>query len=129
MTYRCCCLSFNVSGLLACVCCACRTQYDGLALHCLLSSQLRGISIYIYIYETRSVACACRSFETAERARISRLTGWRISTATACVCILHIEAVLSTRRHAAHPVQQCPCRFLPCREIQALVCWKLKVDG
>ena len=29
-------LSFNVSGLLACVCSAC-IQYDGMALHCLLS--------------------------------------------------------------------------------------------
>ena len=30
------CLSFYVSELLACVCCACRTQCDGMALHCLL---------------------------------------------------------------------------------------------
>ena len=29
-------LSLNVSGLLACVCCACRIQYDGMALHSLL---------------------------------------------------------------------------------------------
>lgn len=31
-------LSFDVSGLLAYVCCACRTQCNGMALHCLLPS-------------------------------------------------------------------------------------------
>ena len=29
-------LSFNVSGLLACVSCACLTQYDDITFHCLL---------------------------------------------------------------------------------------------
>ena len=28
-------VSFNVPGLLKCVCCARRIQYDGMALHCL----------------------------------------------------------------------------------------------
>ena len=28
-------ISFNESGFLACACCACRIQYDGMALHCL----------------------------------------------------------------------------------------------
>ena len=40
-----CCSAFEVSGLLTCVCCACRIQYDGMALHCPLS--FYSITLYI----------------------------------------------------------------------------------
>ena len=55
-------LSFNVSGLLVCVCCACRIQYDGMALHCVLP---------LLHYDALSL---CRIFVI--RACIS-LVGWR----------------------------------------------------
>ena len=45
--------SFNVSGLLACVCCACRIQYDGMTLHCLLPllhyDVQSNISVYVVV--------------------------------------------------------------------------------
>ena len=41
---------FDVSGLLACVCCACRIQYDGMAaLHCLLP-----LLHYVVVFPCRS---------------------------------------------------------------------------
>ena len=52
-------LSFNIFGLLACACCACRIQNDGMALHCLL-----------LVTASRCSISLCRSFVTT-RACIS----------------------------------------------------------
>ena len=48
-------------GVLACVCCACRTQYDGMALRCLLS---------LLHY---NVVSLCRSFVTTELVSLARM--------------------------------------------------------
>ena len=52
-----------VSGLLACVCCTCRIQYDGMALHCLLPFSF----LYYTMYQVVSL---CRSFVTTELASL-----------------------------------------------------------
>ena len=79
-------LSFNVSELLTCVCCACRTQHDGMALRCLYSlyriaMQQRTLGVLdvdeqkerFNVKNTHSQyisECMCRRFMTTELASL-----------------------------------------------------------
>ena len=77
-----------VSGLLACVCCACHVQYNGMALHspcCSTTSNL-----------------LCSSFVAAELVRISRM---KSRHGHSVMFVLHFSpSIKYTHRHPAYPV-------------------------
>ena len=80
----------GTAGLLTCICCACRIQYDDMALHCLLS---------LLRYD---VVSGCRSFVTTEldngsTGRMENQQGmcmgcaacWRVYTKNGIMCRTH----------------------------------------